>query len=70
MSASSIIAKFGSRIKPTYGRFPICLSHGSGSYVYDVEDKKYLDLAGGIAVNSVGHAHPYLAKRISEQAGT
>jgi len=36
--------------------------------VYDVEDKKYLDLAGGIAVNSVGHAHPYLAKRISEQA--
>ena len=69
MSAKKIITKFASSVKPTYARFPICLSHGSGSYVYDIEDRKYLDLAGGIAVSSVGHAHPDLVRTVSEQAG-
>ncbi|SCW62945.1 acetylornithine/N-succinyldiaminopimelate aminotransferase [Ruminococcaceae bacterium YRB3002] len=41
---------------------------GKGCYLYDTEGKKYLDMIGGIAVNSVGHGHPKLVKAISEQA--
>ena len=45
-------------VVPSYGRFEIVLSHGSGSYLYDVAGKRYLDLGGGIAVTALGHAHP------------
>ncbi len=41
---------------------------GKGSYLYDTEGNKYLDMIGGIAVNSVGHGHPVLTKAIAEQA--
>ncbi|MCR5060281.1 MAG: aspartate aminotransferase family protein [Saccharofermentans sp.] len=41
---------------------------GKGSYLYDLSGKKYLDMIGGIAVNSVGHGHPKLAKAIAEQS--
>ncbi len=53
----------------TFGeRMPVCFTHGKGSYLYDTEDKKYLDLLGGIAVNSLGHANPRLVKAIADQA--
>ena len=35
----------------TYGRFPIALDHGEGATLWDVEGKKYIDLASGIGVN-------------------
>lgn len=41
---------------------------GKGRYLYDQSGKKYLDMIGGIAVNSVGHGHPKLSKAIAEQA--
>ena len=53
---------------PNYTRYPVCLVRGEGSYVWDAEGKKYLDLSGGIAVSSLGHGHPALVKAISEQA--
>ena len=53
----------------TYKRFPIVLEHGEGLYVYDENGRKYLDFVAGIAVNTLGHGHPGLAKVISEQAG-
>ena len=46
----------------------IAFTKGSRSYLYDTEGKKYLDMIGGIAVNSVGHAHPKLVKAMSDQA--
>jgi acetylornithine/N-succinyldiaminopimelate aminotransferase len=46
----------------------VAFVRGSKSYLYDTEGKKYLDMIGGIAVNSVGHSHPKLTKAISEQA--
>lgn len=64
----SIVSTFSKYVQPTYARFPICLSHGNGSEVWDVEGKKYLDMAGGIAVNCVGHAHPHVVKAISDQS--
>lgn len=50
-------------------RIPVAFTHGKGIYLYSTEDKRYMDLLGGIAVNSLGHANPRLVKAISSQAG-
>ena len=46
------------------------LVRGEGCYVWDVDGKRYLDFLGGIAVNSLGHAHPVLVKAVSEQVAS
>ncbi|RQO62106.1 aspartate aminotransferase family protein [Paucibacter sp. KBW04] len=51
----------------TYGRLPIALSHGQGCWVWDVNGRRYLDGLGGIAVNTLGHAHPRLVPALQEQ---
>jgi acetylornithine aminotransferase len=51
----------------TYGRLPIALSHGRGAWVWDTEGRKYLDGLGGIAVNTLGHAHPKLVPALQDQ---
>jgi acetylornithine aminotransferase len=53
----------------TYGRLPIALSHGQGCRVWDTHGKRYLDGLGGIAVNTLGHAHPKLVPALQEQIG-
>ena len=53
----------------TYGRLPIALSHGRGVRVWDVNGREYIDALAGIAVNTLGHAHPKLVKAIPELAG-
>jgi len=53
----------------TYGRLPIALSHGRGCWVWDTQGKRYLDGLGGIAVNTLGHAHPKLVPALQEQVG-
>ncbi len=55
---------------PTYTRWPITLARGEGSTVWDENGKSYLDLYGGHAVASTGHAHPAVVRAISEQAKT
>ncbi len=57
-----------SSIMPTYARLPIRFSHGEGVYLYTDDGGRYLDALAGIAVNSLGHAHPRLVAAISEQA--
>ena len=59
---------FQQHVVPSYGRFDLVFSHGSGSYVWDVNGKRYLDLGGGIAVCSLGHAHAEIADTLSHQA--
>lgn len=59
---------FAKNVVPSYGRFDLALSHGMGSYVYDVDGKRYLDLGGGIAVNCLGHAHPAIIEALMEQS--
>ena len=56
-------------LMPTYGRNPIAFSHGEGAWIWDTDDKRYLDGFSGIAVNGLGHAHPRITAAISEQAG-
>ena len=48
---------------------PVWLSHGQGSKVYDVDGNEYVDLHGGYGAALAGHAHPAIARAISEQAG-
>ncbi|WP_079476036.1 aspartate aminotransferase family protein [Marinococcus halophilus] len=55
-------------IMSTYQRLPIVVEKGEGNYLYDSEQNKYLDLFTGLAVNIVGHSHPYLLKKLKEQA--
>jgi acetylornithine aminotransferase/acetylornithine/N-succinyldiaminopimelate aminotransferase len=59
---------FDQFVVPSYSRFDLVLERGEGSYVWDVDGKRYLDLAGGIAVCSLGHAHPEITKALTEQA--
>ena len=54
-------------VMPTYGRFPIALDHGQGAQLWDVEGKRYIDLASGIGVNCLGYNHPVLTHAIEEQ---
>ena len=54
---------------PVFSRYKIVLDHGEGAYAYDIDDNKYLDFLGGIAVNVLGHGYAPLVKAISEQAG-
>ena len=53
----------------TYGRLPFALSHGQGLRVWDTEGREYLDALGGIAVNTLGHAHPRLVAALTDQIG-
>ncbi len=53
----------------TYGRLPVALSHGKGLRVWDTEGKCYLDGLAGIAVNTLGHAHPKLTPALQDQIG-
>lgn len=57
-------------VMQTYARYPLTLVRGEGTYVFDDQDKQYLDFVSGIAVNTLGHAHPALVEAISEQAQT
>jgi acetylornithine/N-succinyldiaminopimelate aminotransferase len=53
----------------TYGRLPVALSHGRGLRVWDTNGKSYLDALAGIAVNTLGHAHPKLTPALQDQVG-
>ncbi len=52
-----------------YNRAPLAVSHGKGSWLYDVEGREYLDCVAGIATDALGHAHPALVAALTEQAG-
>ncbi len=52
----------------TYGRYPLALVRGSGSVVWDVDGKEYVDLLAGIAVIGLGHCNPEVNKTLHEQS--
>jgi len=51
-----------------YARYPLVLTKGKGNYVYDTENRRYLDFITGIGVNALGHGHPRIVKIVREQA--
>ena len=64
----SVRQLFDRYVVPSYGRFDLAFSRGSGSYLWDVNGRRYLDLGAGIAVCALGHAHPEIAQALLEQA--
>jgi acetylornithine aminotransferase len=62
--------RFGSALMPNYGVPPIALARGQGCRVWDVDGDEYLDLIAGIAVSSLGHAHPAIVEAVTRQVGT
>src|SRR5437773_2946767 len=65
---AAVQALFQKNVIPCYARFELALSHGSGSYLYDMAGRRYLDLGGGIAVCCLGHAHPAITEALLEQS--
>jgi len=69
MKTEELIALTDRNIMRTYNRMPVVLVKGAGAKVWDSEGKAYLDFVAGIAVCSLGHAHPKVVEAIREQAG-
>jgi len=62
--------RYEAAFMPNYGVPSIALARGEGSQVWDVDGKPYLDLIGGIATSSLGHAHPALVEAVTRQVST
>ena len=57
-----------SHVMPTYGRLPITFERGAGAWLWDDNNKQYLDALSGIAVCGLGHAHPAVSRAICAQS--
>lgn len=67
---SPAMAQANEVIAKTYKRFPVVLTRGSGSTLWDENGKRYTDFVAGIAVCNLGHAHPKIVQALTEQART
>ncbi len=63
-----MVSKLLSNVMPTYGSKTLEFVKGKGCYLYSSQNKKYLDFASGIAVNSLGHCHPKLINALNKQS--
>lgn len=64
----AVLGLFQKYVVPSYGRFELVLARGQGSHLWDVNGKRYLDLGGGIAVCSLGHANAEITEALIEQS--
>lgn len=62
--------RYEKSIMGNYGTPQVVLAKGKGATVWDVDGKEYIDFLAGIAVNIVGHAHPYLIEAVTKQLST
>lgn len=69
-NAARWLERYQGALMDTFGPPARVLVRGEGSYVWDADGKRFLDLLAGIAVNALGHAHPTLTAAISAQLGT
>ncbi|WP_067570983.1 acetylornithine transaminase [Nocardia acidivorans] len=70
MSTADLQQRWNSALMNNYGTPKVALVRGAGAVVYDADGKRYLDFLGGIAVNSLGHAHPAILAAVTQQLGT
>ncbi|HTU01272.1 MAG TPA: aspartate aminotransferase family protein [Candidatus Sulfotelmatobacter sp.] len=68
MTTPELLAASAKYLANTYARFPVVLVRGTGMRLWDSEGKEYLDFAGGIAVDALGHCHPRMVEAIRSQA--
>ncbi|MGS3571469.1 aminotransferase class III-fold pyridoxal phosphate-dependent enzyme [Klebsiella pneumoniae] len=69
MSGSMTREDFDAYLVPCFAPAPFIPVRGAGSRLWDQQGKEYIDFAGGIAVNALGHAHPRLVQALTDQAG-
>ncbi|MGH7297471.1 MAG: aspartate aminotransferase family protein [Polyangiaceae bacterium] len=67
-SNADLVALARQRLYPNYKPAPLALVRGEGCALFDADGRRWLDLCAGVAVCSVGHAHPVLVRAIAEQA--
>lgn len=58
---------FSTNVMHTYARYPIAISHGQGSCLFDLNGKRYIDCVAGIATCTLGHAHPAIIEAVTRQ---
>ena len=61
---NKMITQGQSAFMETYAQFPLVLTRGEGRYVYDTDNKRYLDMVAGIAVNILGYGDPLLSEAL------
>jgi 4-aminobutyrate aminotransferase len=70
-ASAQLLARDKQNVSNAIGRYTeITFARGAGSYVWDLDGKRYVDMAAGIATNATGHCHPRVVKAIVEQAST
>ncbi|MGY0498033.1 acetylornithine transaminase [Nocardia sp. FBN12] len=62
--------RWSAAMMDNYGTPKVALVRGAGAVLYDADGKRYIDFLGGIAVNSLGHAHPAILEAVTQQLGT
>jgi predicted acetylornithine/succinylornithine family transaminase len=70
LSSADTIALFQRYVVPNYTRYPVCLVRGEGSYVWDAEGTRYLDLFPGWGCNLLGHCPEPVVRAVQEQVAT
>jgi len=70
MSNAEWQGRYAGALMNTFGQPKLVLTRGTGAHVWDEDGKEYVDLLGGIAVNSLGHAHPALVAAVTQQLQT
>jgi len=68
IKSTSMSHAVSSHLLPTYARVDLAFARGEGAWLTTTDGERYLDFAAGVAVNALGHAHPYLVKALTEQA--
>jgi predicted acetylornithine/succinylornithine family transaminase len=70
LSYEQIVALDAEHVMATYARLPVAFVRGDGTMLYDADGREYLDFLSGLAVVSLGHAHPEIAAAVGAQAAT
>ncbi|WBQ07324.1 acetylornithine transaminase [Kribbella sp. CA-293567] len=67
---SALAERYSQSLMNTFGAPKRVLVRGEGAHLWDADGKKYLDLLGGLAVNCLGHAHPFVVSAVTSQLAT
>lgn len=69
-TGAALTERYAGALMNTFGAPQRVLVRGEGCYLWDADGRKYLDLLGGLAVNSLGHAHPFVVSAVTSQLAT
>src|SRR5262249_33641036 len=69
ISSHDVVGLYDRHVIANYTRYPVCLVHGEGSYVWDSEGNRYLDLFPGWGCGLLGHCPPRVVEAVRDQVG-